>query len=138
MEKVPGKRRRFRVVVSIAVLAVAALAVYAALTYPKTLVSFPVSFTIGADVEDREFDMSPLHGQAQVEVIVSSGTALWTASIIHQDETMWNHTAHQGGQTTYKSGWIELPSGHCNLTFRTVGLGSLEARIRVTTKGGFW
>jgi len=51
MQEVPGKRRRFRAVVLIAVLAVAALAVYAAVRHPKTVVSFPASFTIGADVK---------------------------------------------------------------------------------------
>ena len=138
MEKSSGKTKTLRAVVLIAVLVVVALGVYAAITYPKTVVSFPVAFTIGANVEHKEFDMPLLHGWAQVEVIVSSGTALWAANIILQDETIWSHTAHQGGQTTYESGWIELPSGHYNFTFATAGLGSLEAEIRVTTKGGFW
>lgn len=138
MQEVPGKRRRFRAVALIAVLAVAALVVYAAVTYPRKVVSFPVSFTIGADVEHRAFEMPPLHGQAQVKVVVSSGTALWTATIKHQDETIWNHFASQGDQTTYESGWIELPGGQYNFTFATAGLGSLEADVKVTTKGGFW
>ena len=138
MEKSSGKTKTLRSVVLIAVLVVVALGVYAAITYPKTVVSFPVAFTIGANVEHKEFDMPLLHGWTQVEVIVSSGTALWTANIILQDETIWSHTAHQGGQTTYKSGWIELPSEHYNFTFATAGLGSVEAEIKVTTKGGFW
>lgn len=138
MEKPPGNRRRLRAVFLIAVVAIAALVVYVALTYPKTVVSFPVSFTIGANVEDREFDMSPLHGWAQVEVIVSSGTALWTATIKHQDENIWDHRASQGGQTIFKSGWIELSSGQYNFTFATAGFGELHADVKVTTKGGFW
>jgi len=139
MQEVPGKRRRFRAVVLIAVLVVAALVVYAAVTYPKTVVSFPVSFIIGADVENREFEMSPFHGRVQVEVIVSSGTALWwNATIKRQDETIWNDHRSQGDQMTYKSGWMELSSGHYNFTFATAGLGSLQADVKVTTKGGFW
>jgi len=138
MEKAPGKRRRLGAVVIIAVLAGAAFAVYAALTYPRTVVSFPVSFTIGADLEHREFDMPLLHGRAKVEVIVNSGTALWGATIKHHDETIWNHLTSQGGQTTYKSGWIELSSGNYNFSFATFGLGSLQADVKVTTKGGFW
>jgi hypothetical protein len=104
MEKSSGKTKTLRAVVLIAVLVVVALGVYAAITYPKTVVSFPVAFTIGANVEHKEFDMPLLHGWTQVEVIVSSGTALWTANILYQDETIWSHTAHQEGQTTYKSG----------------------------------
>jgi hypothetical protein len=127
-----------RVVVLISALVVVALGVYAVFTYPKTVVSFPVSFTMGADVENREFDMPLLHGLVQVEVVVSSGTALWTAEIILQNETIWSHGTHQGGQTTYRSGWIELPSEHYNFTFATAGLQSLEAEVKVTTKGGFW
>ncbi len=138
MEKIPEKRRRLRAVVLVAVLAVVAVAAYAALTYPKKVISFPVSFTIGANVEDREFEISPLHGWTQVEVIVHSGTALWTATIKNQDENIWDHRASQGGQTTYKSGWIELSSGHYNFTFATAGFGELEADVKVTTKGGFW
>jgi len=128
----------FMVVILIVVLVLVALGVYAAITYPKTVVSFPVSFTIGADMEHREFEVPLSHGQVQIEVTVSSGTALWTATITQKDETIWSHTAHQGDQTTYKSGWIELPSGHYNFTFATAGLGSLEAEIKVTSKGGFW
>ena len=139
MEKSSGKTSKtLRAVVLVAVLVVAALSVYAALTYPKKVVSFPVAFTIGVNVEHKEFDVPLLHGWTQVEVSVSSGTTLWTAAITLQDETIWSHTAHQGGQTTYKSEWIELPSGHYNFTFATAGLGSLEAEIKVTTKGGFW
>ena len=130
--------KSLRAVVLIVVLLVVALCVYAALTYPKTVVSFPVSFTWGADVEHREFDVPLLHGLVQVEVVISSGTALWTAKIILEDETIWSHAAHQGGQTTYKSGWIELSTGHYNFTFATAGLSSLEAEIKVISKGGFW
>jgi hypothetical protein len=139
MEKTPKKTSKtLKVVILIAVIAIATLSAYAALTYPKTVVSFPVAFTIGATVEHKEFDMPLLHEWAQVEVIISSGTVLWTATITLQDETIWTHTAHQGDQTTYKSGWIKLTSGHYNFTFATAGLGSLEAEIKVTTKGGFW
>jgi hypothetical protein len=138
MEKPPGKNRRLRSVVFVAVLAVVALVVYASLTYPVKAVSFPVSFTIGANVEDRELDMSPLHGWAQVEVTVNSGTALWTATIKNQDENIWDHRASQGGQTIYKSEWIELSSGQYNFTFATAGFGELNADVKVTTKGGFW
>ncbi len=137
MDKAQGKRR-LRAVVIIAVLAGATFAVYAALTYPKTVVSFPVSFTVGADVEHREFTMPLLHGRAKVEVVVNTGTALWSAAIKHQEETLWNHIASQGGQTTFESGWIELSSGHYNFTFATAGLGSMQADVKVTTEGGFW
>jgi len=139
MEKSSKKMSKtLKTVVLIAVLAVVILGVYAALTYPKTVISFPVNFTIGANVEHREFDMPLLHEWVQVEVIINSGTALWTATITLQDQTIWNHAAHQGDQTIYKSGWIKLSSGHYNFTFATAGLGSLEAEIKVTTKGGFW
>lgn len=119
-------------------VAAAVLAICSTLTYPKTVVSFPVSFTIGANVEDRELDISPLHGWAQVEVIVNSGTALWTATIKNQDENIWDHRASQVGQTIYKSEWIEISSGQYNFTFATAGFGELHANIKVTTKGGFW
>jgi hypothetical protein len=124
--------------VVIAVLIVAAVGAFAFLTYPKTVVGFQVSFTIGADVKSREFNVPFLHGRVQVEVVVNSGTSLWTARIAGQNKTFWNHSTSQGGQTTYKSEWIELSDGPYTLTFATAGLGSLEAEIKVTSKGGFW
>lgn len=130
--------KTLRAAVLTVVVVVVALGIYAIFTYPKTVVSFPVSFTIGADVERREFDMPLLHGWVQVEVVVGSGTTLWNAKILSDNDVFWEHSAHQGGQTTYKSGWVELPSGTYNFTFATAGLGSLEAQIKVASKGGFW
>lgn len=121
----------------IAVVAAAVLAICSTLTYPKTVVSFPVSFTIGANLEDREFGMSPLYGW-EVEVIVKSGTASWTATIKHQDETIWDHHTSQGGQTICNIGWPKLSSGQYNFTFATAGFGELQADINIAAKGGFW
>jgi hypothetical protein len=139
MKNSPRKTSKALMVAAlIVVIVVASVGIYAALTYPRAVVSFPVSFTIGAAVENREFDVPILHSWVQVEVVVSSGTSLWTAKILSQDNILWSHSAHQGGQTTYKSEWIELSSGHYNFTFATAGLGSLEAEIKVVSKGGFW
>jgi hypothetical protein len=137
MEK-PSKKRGFRMVFLVAVVLLVILFLYAILTFPNTVVDFPVSFTFGANMENREFDMSPLHNWVQIEVIVSSGTALWTATIEDQGETIWSHRASQGDQTIYTSGWIELSSGNYNFTFATAGFGELDADVKVTTKGGFW
>lgn len=127
-----------KAVVLILVIIVAVFSIYAAITYPRTVISLQISFTVGADVQRKEFDMLFLHDWVQVEVIVTSGTSLWNAKILSQGEVIWEHAAHQAGQTSYKSEWINLPSGKYNFTFATVGIGSLEAEIRVTSKGGFW
>lgn len=112
--------------------------VYMAITYPRVIVSFPVSFTIGADVKRVEFEVPFLHSWIRVEVVVSSGTALWTAKILNGDTALWSYTASQSGQTTYSSEWIKISSGHYNFTIATAGIGSLEAEVRITSKGGFW
>ena len=125
------------VLVMIIVIAGAA-GIYSALTYPRAVLDFPVSFTVGADVTRRAFNVPILNGRAQVEVVVNSGTSLWTAEISNQGNTLWSHGALQGGQTTYKSEWIELPSGSYNFTFATTGGGPLNAGIKVISKGGFW
>lgn len=130
--------RTWIVVLMVVALMVTTLGTYAALTFPRNVVSFPVSFTIGADVENREFEVPALHEWVEVEVVVSSGTSLWTAKILMEDDVLWSHAAHQGDQTAYKSGWIKLPSGHYTFKFVTAGLGSLDAEIKVTSKGGFW
>ncbi len=130
--------KALKATVLIVIIVVVAFGVYAAATFPRTAVSFPVSFTVGAEKKEEEFDVPWLHGLAQVEVKVQSGTALWSAKITSGDEAIWSHSATQGGQTTYASEWIEIPAGRCNFTFGTVGIGSLEGEIKVTTKGGFW
>jgi hypothetical protein len=122
----------------IVIIVVAVFGIYAAVTYPRTVVSFPVSFTIGAETKTEEFDVSWLHGSIQVEIKVQSGTALWSAEITSGDEKVWSHSAAQGGQTTWTSDWTKMSAAHYNFTFRTLGIGSLEGEIKVTTKGGFW
>lgn len=117
---------------------IAAFFVYAGVTYPKTVLSSSVSFTVGFDVMSRGFNVPFLNDKVQVQVAVESGAALWTAQILNQSQVIWEHSAGQGEQTTYKSDWIELPSGSYNFTFRTLGAGSLSAQVTVTSKGGFW
>lgn len=139
MEKTVRKTsRRMKIAVLILILIIAAVGVFAALTYPRTLLSFPVSFTIGAQTERLEFNVPMLHSWVQVQVIVNTGTALWSARILSQNSELWSHGAAQGGQTTYNSGWIQLANGNYNFTFATVGLGTLDANIVVSSKGGFW
>src|SRR5512145_374114 len=125
------------VAASIIVLA-SALAVYAGATYPRTIVSIPVSFTIGADLTTGGFDQSILNDQTQVQVAVQNGAALWHAQILSGNQVVWEHTAAQGEQQNYSSDWVQLPSGSYNFTFGTIGIGSLDATFSVSSKGGFW
>jgi SH3-like domain-containing protein len=122
------------VIVAVAVLLVAA--VYAALTFPRAVVDFQVS---SIDREQREFEVPLLHDKAQVAVGVADGSSLWRASITNANgEEVWSHSALQGEQTTYTSEWIVLPNAAYNITFSSIGAFSLEANIRVTSKGGIW
>ena len=123
---------------AIVVIIVAAFAVYAGVTYPRTTVNIPVSFTIGVDSKTAAFDQPFLDDKAQVQVAVQNGAALWRAQILSGDQVIWEHSAAQGEQQSYNSGWIQLPSGSYNFTFGTIGIGSLEATATVTSKDGFW
>jgi hypothetical protein len=123
---------------AVAIIIITAFSVYAGVTYPRTAANIPVSFTIGADAKTTAFDQPFLDNKVQVQVTVHNGAALWQAQIISQSNVIWEHSAGQGEQTSYNSGWIELPSGNYNFTFRTVGVGSLNAVATVTSKGGFW
>lgn len=139
MEKTSrGISRASKIAVLVLILIIAVVGAFAAITYPRIILSFPVSLTIGAQVEHREFALPILHSLVQVQVTVTSGAALWTARIQSDDNVLWSHTAPQGGQTTYSSGWTSLASGNYNFTFLTVGLGTLEADITLSSKGGFW
>ena len=121
-----------------AIIVFAAFGVYAGWIYPRTVVSIPVSFSVGADQKTVAFGQPYPDDRVQVQVSVQSGTALWRAQITRGSQTIWKHSASQGEQTSYVSGWMKLPSGNYNFTFQTVGVGSLNAVVTVTSKGGFW
>ena len=112
--------------------------VFAVWTYPRTVPSLPVTFTAGLETKRMEFSVPALHSLVQVQVTVSSGTALWEAKILGEDDELWSHRATQGEQTAYSSGWIQIASGNYSFTFATIGFGALEAEITVLSKGGFW
>ena len=127
-------------ILAIGVVAVVLVAaVYAALTFPRTIVEFPVSFTLGLDRKQQEFEVPWLHDKAQVEVAITNGTSIWRASISNAQGEVWHNSEIQGGQTTYHSEWITLPSGQYNFTF-SIGAGSLDAknasRVRRDGKSG--
>lgn len=112
--------------------------VYAAFTYPRTVLSFPVSFSLLGDFRREPFEVPILDSWIRVEVAISSGASLWMANVASTSESLWNHTAIQGEQTSYDSGWITLSSGSYNFTFATLGIGPLSGEITINSKGGFW
>jgi hypothetical protein len=124
--------------VAIVIIVVASFVAYTGLTYPRTILTIPVSFNVGADTSTTKFDQSALDNKVQVQVNIANGAALWRARILNGDQVIWEHSAAQGGQTSYNSGWIDLPSGSYNFTFGTIGVGSLSATATVSSKGGFW
>ena len=125
-------------IASIVIIIVAAFAIFSGVTYPRTTANIPVSFTIGVDSKTTVFDQPFLDDKVQVQVVVQNGAALWRAQIKNGDQIIWEHSAAQGEQQSYSSGWIELASGSYNFTFGTIGIGSLDATATVTSKGGFW
>ena len=127
-----------KIVVAFLIVILGLLAFYSGWTYPRTIVSIPVSFTIGADQKTTAFSVPILDDKGEVQISVQSGAALWNAQIASGNQTIWEHSAGQGEQTSYNSGWLKLDGGNYNFTFRTIGVGSLNAAITVTTKGGFW
>lgn len=129
-----------RVSVPIVLVLVALIVVggYAALTYPKTVATIPVSFKFGAESKTIEFDVPPLQDWYNIEVSVTNGNALWGAMLVSGNVTVWSHSASQGSQTSYRSGWLTISPGHYTFTFGTIGFGSLEGVVTLQTKGGLW
>ena len=132
------KSKSIMALAAIVIIIVAAFAIYAGVTYPRTTANIPVSFTIGVDSKTTAFDQTSLDDKVQVQVAVQNGAALWRAQIRSGGQVIWEHSAAQGEQQSYNSGWIQLPSGSYNFTFGTIGIGSLDATATVTSKGGFW
>jgi hypothetical protein len=120
------------------VILIVAFSIYAGVTFPRTIVNTSVSFTVGVDSKTTAFDQPLLNNKVQVEVTVQNGASLWRAQIRSGDQVIWEHSAAQGDQQSYNSGWIDLPSGNYNFTFGIVGIGSLDATATVTSKGGLW
>jgi hypothetical protein len=133
-----GISRTLIAVAAIVIIVVAVFAIYAGVTYPRTSVSIPISFTVGADSATEGFNQPVLNDKVQVQVSIQNGVALWRAQIMNGDQVIWEHAKGQGEQTNYDSGWIALPSGSYTFTFKALGAGSLEAVVTVTSKGGFW
>jgi hypothetical protein len=130
---------RIKIVVVALVVVLVAVVLYSALTFPRAVLDLQVSLSVGVDIQAKEFDMPFLQDEVLVEVAVTTGTALWRASIIDASGSeIWSHSTAQGDSTTYQSGWIALPSGHYNFTFGTIGIGNLDANVKITSKGGFW
>jgi sucrose-6-phosphate hydrolase SacC (GH32 family) len=128
-----------KIVFSAFVAIILIVGLYSALTFPRNLAEMEISFSIGAEEEQKEFQLPIFHDKTQVEVVISSGSALWSASITDANGSkIWEHAKAQGDQTVYTSDWIALPSGSYNFTFGTIGLGGLQANFKVTSKGGFW
>ena len=123
------------VVIAVIIVTIGA---YAFWTYPRDVVNFPVAFTAGSDVIKQPFTVPTLDNQVQVTVTVQSGTAIWRASILTDNNTLWSRTATQGGMTTYSSGWMTLQAGNYNFSFGTIGIGGVNAQVTVTAKGGVW
>ena len=122
---------------TVIVIIVAAFAIYSGITYPRVIVDVPVSLTLGADVSNNQLTQSALYSMVQVQVSVQSGIALWRARILNGDAVIWEHSAAQGEQQSYDSEWIPLAPGTYNFTFG-IGGGSLQARVTVSAKGGYW
>jgi hypothetical protein len=127
-----------KIAVAVVVVLLATVSILGALTFPREVLAFPVSFTIGADVKREVMQVPFMNDRVMVEVIIDRRSALWNARILNGEETVWSHSAAQGGQTTYNSGWLQVSSGLYNFSFATAGAGSLSAEITVTSKGGFW
>jgi hypothetical protein len=125
-----------KIIIAIAAISIATVGIFAAVTFPREMLTFPVTFTIGADAKREQMEVPLLNDQVMIQVIINSGSALWNAHILDGEETVWSHSAAQGEQTTYNTEWIPIPSGTCNFTFATAGAGSLSAEITVSSKGG--
>ncbi len=127
-----------KIAISLVATSLAIVIILGAFTFPREILTFPISFTIGADVKREPMEVPFMNDRIMVEVKINSGSALWNARILNGEETVWSHSAAQGGQTTYNSGWLQISSGLYNFSFATAGAGSLSAEITVTSKGGFW
>ena len=74
--------------VIIVVIILAGFALYAGLTYPRTILTIPVSFSVGADEKTVVFDQPFLDDKTQAQVTIENGAALWQAKITSQNQVV--------------------------------------------------
>jgi hypothetical protein len=126
------------IVIIIIIIALVSIA-FILWTYPRSTLSFPVTFTIGAANQEKIFDVPAFDNSVQVQVKINNGASLWQASILSSNGTaIWSHQKAQGEQTIYSSDYFALDSGSYTFTFAALGAGSLDAQIDIQAKGGFW
>ena len=136
---VPFSSRTLKIVAVILIAVIVVAVSYAALTFPRTVVDFPVAFSVGPDQTKKEFEVPVLNDKVQVEVTLSENSTGWRASIEDVNGVeLWYSPPAEKNQTLYHSAWTMIPSGQYNFTFSCIGSGSLSAEIRITSKGGFW
>jgi hypothetical protein len=135
-----NKRSKKPIVIAVVVLIaiIATVATFLALTQPRTVLSFQVTFSVNGDAANESFEVPAFTDKIQVWVNVSRGDALWSAKILKGETEVFSHQAVQGEQTPYNGGWMTLPQGTYKFNFTTIGLDMLSATIKVTAKGGFW
>ena len=132
------KSKTIIALVAVAIIIIAAFSIYADETYQERQWIFRCLSQLELMWRQPLLFQPFLDDKVQGEVTVQNGAALWQAQITGQSNVIWEYSAGQGEQTSYSSGWLELPSGSYNFTFRTVGVGSLNAVAAVSSKGGFW
>ncbi len=128
-----------KIAAAIVIVIVAVTGILIALTYPREVFSYQASFNIGYASTQQQFQIPILDNQAQVQVTITSGSTLWSTTITASNGTqVFSHVASQASQTSYTSDWIILSSGNYNVTFQTLGVGDVQAIVKVNAKGGFW
>jgi len=128
-----------KTIAAVLIVTLVTVALFSVLTFPRTAVNLQVSFDLGLDNEIKEFDVPFLQDKVLVEVAITTGSALWRASIADVNDTeVWSYSKAQGDSTVYQSEWVTLQSGHYTFAFGTIGIGNLDANVKVTSKGGFW
>jgi len=128
-----------KTIAAVLIVTLTTVALFSVLTFPRTTVNLQVSFALGVDNEVKEFDLPFLQDKVLVEVAITTGSALWRASIADVNNSeVWSYCKAQGDSTVYQSEWVALQSGHYSFTFGTIGIGNLDANVKVSSKGGFW
>jgi hypothetical protein len=71
--------------INVALVAVllAIVSILGALTFPREVLTFSISFTIGADVKRELVEVPFMNDRVMVEVMINSGSALWNARILN-------------------------------------------------------
>lgn len=121
--------------IAVLIIIIAAVGGWLAISYPREITRLNVNIET-AGSENHNGNLQILQTQAQLNIIVTSSSALWTLRLYNSTgDIVWSYSALSTGTLTVNSPWITITE---NFTVQIGALGALTGEIIVLGRGFPW